>query len=155
MQPGAMVVTQENPASGIEDKKNEDTGNPDQFRGGLHISWESLKQLLLQQLSKRSDDKALEKLLETLPVENRPDGLCFVCSNKAEHTLLLEKIPRLQELLNGLAPELAIKLSATVKDVPAALNKPKPAKPAEIRDTMAEKNPVLLKFIEQLKLKLD
>lgn len=119
------------------------------------ILWESLKQQLLNHLSQRSDDKALEKLLEALEVESRAEGFCFVCSNKAEHTLLLEKLPKLQELVNRLMPAPGNKLTATVKEVPAALTKPKPAKPAEIREAMAEKNPVLLKFIEQLKLKLD
>lgn len=155
MQPGVKVVIQENLTAGVEEKNNNNVSKESPVREGANSLWESLKQLLIEQLNKRYDDKALEKLLETLPVENRPDGLCFVCSNKAEHSLLLEKMPVLQELLNQLAPEAGIKLSATVKEVPAALTKPKPAKPTEICEAMTEKNPALLKFIEQLKLKLD
>lgn len=119
------------------------------------ISWESLKPRILEHLKKRADDKSLETLLETISVEHRPDGFCFICSNKAQHALLQEKLPGLLELLNHLAPETGIKLTTTVKEVPAALTKPKPAKPAEIREAMAEKNPDLLKFIQQLNLKLD
>ncbi|MCS6980143.1 MAG: hypothetical protein N2050_02365 [Flavobacteriales bacterium] len=110
---------------------------------------------MLEKLALDPQRKPLLRLLEAISSEWEGDTWLFRCNNKSEQALLLDHTPVILGLLQEIAGGRALRIEVVVRESALQSIAPKPGKPSEIRQAMAEKNPELLRFIQKFNFKVD